>query len=474
MLKSWWPLVAALAAGAVTTSALAMPAPVSQRRPTFAADIAPIILERCASCHRPGQPAPFSLLSYDDVRAKGKEIAAATHARTMPPWLPVQGPGFPALQNDPRLTDKQIAAIGNWVKNGMPSGDLRKAPAPPSYPVSWPLGTPDLSVDIPRLIAVPGGGPPEGRNIVIPIDYPADLWLGAIDYQRGDAGLVEYAQFFAAPPDLDITDDDALPGVGTLLGRGTLENHVDRIFAAARGLMDLGTWVPSQTRRVMPDRLAMRVPARWHIVVQMHIQPAVVDAAETGRIGLYFAMPLARRAVKPITVPPAFGYASGLSIPAGAAHYVLTDALTLPVAVEAVGARAYAHSLGRQLAMTAQLPDGSTRGLLRIDQWNPAWPDTYYFTAPVKLPQGTSLRVEITYDNSTENPRNLFSPPRRVGWGRTAVGEVGGITLLIASPTAAEAIAIDDALQSHLKEQLMRNSGRTPGAPSISADLYRH
>jgi hypothetical protein len=170
---------------------------------------------------------------------------------------------------------------------------------------------------------------------------------------------------------------------------------------------------------------------------------------------VYFAKPLARRAVKPITEPPALGIASGLSIPAGAARYVLRDSFVLPVAVEAVGARAFAHELGRDLTMRAQLPDGSLRGLLRIDRWNEDWPDSYYFVTPIKLPKGTAIQVEIAYDNSADNPRNIFSPPRRVGWGRMTVGEVGGMTLLIASPSADDIKALDDAAAQHLKEQLL-------------------
>lgn len=448
---------ALIAAGvcAMASAVIVTAAPMSQRRPTFAADIAPIVLDRCASCHRPGQPASFSLLSYDDVKAKGAEIVAAVRAHTMPPWLASQGPGFPALQDDPRLSEKQIAAFTTWVKNGMPRGDVKKTPSPTSYPTTWPLGTPDLAVEVPRNIAVPAGAASEQRNVVFPIDFPTDLWVGAIDYQRADAALVQHAHFFLAPPDLTISDDDALPGVGGLLGTGSLENYSDRLFAAARGLMDLGAWVPSVVRRVMPDNLAVRVPSRWNVVVQMHLQPGSADAIENGRVGIYFAKPLARRAVKPIDVPPALGIASNLAIPAGVARHVMRDSFVLPVAVEAVGARAYANALGRDLTMRAQQPDGSLRGLLRIDHWDPDWPDSYYFVTPIKLPRGTAIQVEIAYDNSAENPRNIFSPPRRIGWGRMTVGEVGGMTLLIAAPSTDDAKALDDAMAQHLREQLL-------------------
>ena len=457
MLKSVTPFTLLLAGVLASGSAIGLASPpAAQRRPTFATDIAPILLERCASCHRPGQPASFSLLSYDDARAKGKEIAAAVQARTMPPWLATQGHGFPALKDDPQLTEKQITAIATWVKNGMPSGDLRKAPVPPAYPVTWPLGTPDLSSEVTRVVGIEAGGGSEARNVVVPVEFPTDLWVSAIDYQRGEANVVKSARLFLAPPDLRVSDEDSLPGVAGLLGAGSLENYGDKLLAAARGLVNLGAWVPSVNRHMLPDNLAIRIPARWNVVVQLQLEPAAQDAFEQGRVGIYFAKPLARRAIKPIEVPPALGIASQLSIPAGATRYVLRDTFELPVSVEAVGARASANSLGRDMAMQAELPDRSVRSLLRIDRWDPAWPDSYFFAAPIALPKGTTIRVEIAYDNSAENPRNLFSPPRRVGWGRMSIGEVGSMTLLVASPSAEIERALDDAAAAHLRNLLLR------------------
>ncbi len=437
---------------------LATTEPAAQRKPTFASDIAPIVVSRCAPCHRPGQAAPFSLLSYDDVRARGKDIVAATQSRLMPPWLATQGKGFPPIQDDPRLTDKQIATIARWVDTGMPSGDLRRMPAPPPVPLSWPLGTPDITIELPHRIPVPAGTSSLSVNVVVPLGFPTDLWIGAVDYEAGASRVVRHARVFLAPPDLPVADDDVLPGVAGLLGSGSLENYSDRLFTAARALVDLGGWVPGLARRVLPNDLAVRAPAQSNVVVQLHLQPGLEDAAEDGRVGIYFAKPLARRAVKPVDIPPAFGIAAGLSIPAGDRRFVLKDSLVLPVDVEAVGARGHAHLLARDMTMTAALPAGATQGLLRIDQWNVDWPDSYYFTAPVRLPKGTTIRVEIAYDNSSENPRNLFSPPRRVTWGRLSVGEMGSMALLIAAPSAADARAIDDALAAHLREQLLRHT----------------
>src|SRR5205085_6698324 len=129
---------------------------------------------------------------------------------------------------------------------------------------------------------------------------------------------------------------------------------------------------------------------------------------------------------------------------------------TLPVDVEAIGARGYAQRLGRELTLTSLSPADGPRGLLRIAPWDPDWPETYLFAAPMRLVKGTTLRAEIRYDNSETNPRNLFSPPKRIGWGRLPSGEMGALTLLITAPTPAAAAVLDEAVRQHVKEQLLR------------------
>lgn len=429
-------------------------------KPNFASDIAPILLDHCASCHRPGRAAPFSLLSYDDARAKAKEIVAATTAGRMPPWLAAQGPGFPTLQEDPRLTAKEIATIARWVSTGMSSGNLRKAPMPPAVPMSWPLGTPDLVMNLPAGVPVPSGEPGTTVNVALPLRFPGELWIRALDYEASDNRVVRHARFFVAPDDFDITAADVVPGVGGLLGTSRLENYSDQLFRALHDLVDLGGWTPGSAPRAWPDRLAVRVRGRSQILLQLHVEPGLTDVVEDGRVAVYFAAPAARRAVRPIEIPPLFGIGAGLSIPAGAAQYRLEDSVVLPADVEAVGARAHAHALARRMTMTAQLPGGAAQGLLRLADWSVNWPQTYLFTTPVRLPRGTTIRVEIDYDNSADNPRQLFTPPGPVTWGRITTGEMGSMTLFAASLTDDEARAIDEAIAAHLRDQLSKKRAR--------------
>jgi hypothetical protein len=342
----------------------------------------------------------------------------------------------------------------------MPAGSMRDFPIPPALSSSpWPLGLPDVTIGLSRAIYLTAGSSDEYRNVIVPLDFPADVPISAIDYLPEEGSVLRHARFLAAPADLTITDTDPLPGVGGLLGNGSLENYGDRLLGAAGALVDLGAWTPGMARRFVPDGLALRLPARFVLIIQMHLHAGGIDAIENGHVGLYFTKPASHRFVQALSVPPAFGIASGLNVPAGQQAFSFSDTFTLPIDVDAIGARGDAHLLGHELKLTAVLPNRSSRGLLRIADWDPGWPESYFFTTPMHLPKGTVLRSDIVYDNSTSNPRNLFSPPRRTMWGRIPSGEIGTMTLLIVQPAAGDEALLRDAVGRHLREQLLGRGG---------------
>src|SRR5260370_39964010 len=132
------PLYFLIAGVAAAGSALAEP------EVTFNRDVAPIIYHNCASCHRPGEAAPFPLLSYQDTAKKGKQIAKVTSSRFMPPWKP-ETASFP-YRDERRLADNEIALIQDWVSQGMPEGRAADRQPPPTFASGWQLGGPDLVV----------------------------------------------------------------------------------------------------------------------------------------------------------------------------------------------------------------------------------------------------------------------------------------------------------------------------------------
>ncbi len=406
--------------------------------PTFATDIAPLVYAHCAPCHRPGQAAPFSLLSYDDVKRHATVIVNATARRYMPPWHATPAPGFPAFRDDRRLADADIATIKAWVDGGMPPGDLAKAPAPPTFTAGWPLGAPDVELTYPVAVDVPADGPDVYRSVVLPLDRDEDAWVTAVDFEPSARKVVHHALFFAGPASAFKAGgaDDAFPGL------------------RAGGMASLGGWVPGMTARFFPDGIAQPLPAHTNVIVQLHLHPSGRIEHEQGRMAIYLAKQPPSKRLNSLQVPPMFGYASGIDIPAAEAHYTVRDSFVLPVDVDAFGARGHAHYLAREMKMTATLPDGSTRGLLWIADWDFGWQDSYFFETPIALPSGTRVDSEIVYDNSATNPRNPNAPPKRVKWGLGTLDEMGSMTLLVTTSSRRDDGVLRRASTQHFRQQL--------------------
>jgi hypothetical protein len=406
--------------------------------PTFSADVAPIIYNHCSTCHRPGQAAPFSLLSYEDVKRRATLIVDATSRRYMPPWHATPAPGFPEFRDDRRLESADIATMKAWVDAGAPAGDLTKAPKPPVFPDGWALGTPDIELTYPTTVDVPADGPDIYRTVVLPLDRDEDAWVTAVDFEPSARKVVHHALFFAGPA------DTFKPG------------GVDSAFPGLRGgpMPSLGGWVPGMTARLFPDGIAQPLPAHSNLIVQLHLHPSGKAEHERGRMAIYLAKQPPRKRLNSLQVPPMFGFASGIDIPAGEKRFTIADSFVLPVDVEAHGVRGHAHYLAREMKMTATLPDGTTRGLLWIADWDFGWQDSYFFTTPITLPKGTRVDAEIVYDNSELNMRNPSSPPKRVKWGLGTLDEMGSMSLLLTTSTRQDDRMLRQSSSRHFREQL--------------------
>ncbi len=218
---------------------------------TFAETIAPIVYANCVTCHRPGEAAPFSLISYEDVAKRGALIAKVTESRYMPPWH--AEPGFGEFVGERRLTDAQIATIAAWVKQGMPRGDETRMPTPPKFPVDgWRLGQPDLILEMPIAFDVPASGPDVFRNFVIPTKLTEDKWVRGIEFRPSARKVVHHAIFAQVPGGSRANVDgvDGRPGFGGLSAVG-LMNRTDP---------GLGGWVPGAQPAMFTEGIVSRLP----------------------------------------------------------------------------------------------------------------------------------------------------------------------------------------------------------------------
>ncbi len=435
----------------------------------FSEHIAPIVFNDCATCHRPGEAAPFTLMSYDDVKKRGKLIASVTRSRLMPPWK--AEPGDVEFKNERRLTGEQIELIQQWVAQGMPEGDPKKPPAAQKFTEGWQLGKPDLVVKMSEAFTVPAGGPDIYRNFAIPLNLDEDRWVKAVDFRPGARSVVHHSLFFvdATGAARKLDEDDPKPGYSGQMGigRGALRGLLGRGRQNREGGLSrggalggsLGGWAVGAQTRELPDGLAFFVPKGSDLILSTHFHPSGKEERELSTVGLYFADKPPAKSFTGIQLPPLFGVFEGIDIPAGAKEYAISDSFVLPVDVKAFGASAHAHYLGKQMKLTATTPDGNIKTLLWINDWDFSWQDQYQFKEFVPLPKGTRLDVKISYDNSAENPRNPSSPPKRVRWGAESNDEMGSMSLLVVAANEADMPRLRQTYGEHLRDAFMSRSG---------------
>ncbi len=399
---------------------------------TFNGQIAPIIFQNCSPCHRPGEAAPFSLLSYQDAARKGKTIGRVTAEHVMPPWK--AEPASYAYRDERRLTAEQIALIQAWVGQGMPEGDPAQKPEPPKFASGWRLGEPDLIVEMPAAYHVPADGPDIYRNIPVQLGLTEDKWVAAIDMRPSARTVVHHVLYFADGNGRihEKPQQGSEPGFSGMRAGGAA--------------IPLGGWAVGGQPHFFPDGLALRLPKGSDLVVQYHFHPTGKPETEKSVIGFYFAKKAPERTLTRIQMPPSYSLFSGLDIPAGEKDFVIRDSYTLPVAVDGVGVSAHAHYIATQMKMTATLPGGGVKTLLLIKDWDFAWQDRYFFKEAVPLPPGTKLDVEIHWDNSATNPRNPSNPPIHVTWGEESKDEMGSVSLIAVAHQEADLPALQAEL----------------------------
>lgn len=388
--------------------AVAVPAAVN-----FAEHIAPIVFQKCATCHRPGEVGPFSLLSYADVRKKAKIIQSVTEKRSMPPWHPE--PGHGDFRNERRLTDAQIAMIKKWIEAGTPEGDPAKLPKLPAFPEGWQLGKPDLVVTMDRPFQVPATGRDIYRNFVLPLNLTEDKWVTAIELRPTARSVVHHALYFLDTSGRSRGKESKTgpPGYG---GAG---------FTV--GARSVGGWAAGRTAEHLPLDLGLPFPKGADLILSTHFHPSGKAEEEKTSVGLYFAKKKPERTHVVFQAPPFFGIAAGINIPADTKDFKVRAKHTVPVDIELVTIHGHAHYICQSMKAVATLPEGGTKSLISIPNWDFNWQDSYTYRSPVRLPKGTVIDVELIYNNSADNPANPFSPPRRIRWGQQSTDEMGSV-----------------------------------------------
>lgn len=389
---------------------------------TFNKDIAPILWRHCAACHLPGRSGPFSLITYDAVRPRAREIARAVKSRRMPPWKPE--PGHGTFAGSRALAAEQVSLIERWVEQGSLEGHPRDLPPPPAWSDGWEMGEPDLVVAMPEPFPMAANATDVFRTFVVPIPLSARRYVRAMEFRPGSPRAVHHANIKVDQTRFSRQWDVRDPGPGYRGGGSREAKFPDGQF--------LG-WTPGQSPRVSPPGMAWRLDPGSDLVIEMHLMSGFAAESVQASVGFFFTDQAPTRTAYMLRLGR-----QDLDIPAGQREYVSTDAYTLPVNVDVLGIQPHAHFLAREVRGTATLPDGTITPLIYIREWDFHWQDFYQFAAPLALPRGTVVAMRYTYDNSAGNTRNPSRPPRRVTFGQTSASEMGTLWLQVlpGSPAA--------------------------------------
>jgi hypothetical protein len=450
-----------IAAGAVLLAALTAAQPRAQAPdgspapPTFNRDVAPILYKNCTNCHRPGEIAPMSLLTYADARPWAKSIANQVSRGAMPPWH--ADPAHGEFLNDRRLSTADKEAIARWAAAGALEGDPSAAPTPPAYESEWNIGRPDAVFSMQEDYAVPADGTVAYKYFAIPTHLTEDKWVQAIEVKAGNPAVVHHVIVYAraprsAPPQTPSASAAASPAPrpaplfaypeGTTevpagqTGGPALppEQQIANDRPAPRPLgTAIGGFAPGQTVRVYQEGTAMKLAAGSTLIFQMHYTAAGAATTDRTRIGVVYAKE------KPATEVRFTSLINGtLHIPAGSPDYKVEQTMTINRDVTIWSMLPHTHVRGKRWTYEATYPDGRKDTILAVPKYDFNWQTDYVYAHPLKLPKGTTIHATASYDNSSNNRSNP-DPTKDVWWGDQTWEEMmfTGITYSVDAAPAA-------------------------------------
>ena len=393
--------------------------------PTYARDVAPILYKHCTECHREGEIAPMSLMTYAEVRPWAKAIRDEVADGVMPPWH--ADPAHGKFRNARILTGAEKATLTQWANAGAPEGDPKDLPKPPTYATGWRIGTPDAVFALPKPYAVKKDGMIDYQYFDVPTNFTEDKFVKAIEIRPGNREVVHHAlvflrlaeqparnaprrQFFTQPR-------EQLQGPEPV--RTSQENGPT---GPTNGL--LATFAPGIGPLVMPDGAAIRVRAGTTLVFQMHYTTTGKEAADQTSIGLVFT-DAPRDEVRPVHVMNL-----SMVIPAGASNHQVDTDVTFAEDVKVWGIFPHTHLRGKRWKYEAIYPDGRREIVLSVPRYDFNWQAYYELETPLVMPKGTKLVASAWYDNSAANPDNP-DPKSDVRWGEQTWEEMQYTGLLL-------------------------------------------
>ena len=391
--------------------------------PTFYKDVLPILQANCQTCHRPGEVAPMSLLTYQDARPWAKAIQKAVMAKQMPPWF--ADPDYGHFANDRRLSAKAIDTINKWVDAGAPAGNEADGPAPLTFANGWNI-TPDVVVEMPKPFKLPPRGTINYKYVLVKTNFPQDMWVTAAEMRPGNAKVLHHGKVWVRPPG-STWMKDAIPGEAYEM---ETQRDVIGVNHIEEGNDILGKFNPGLgAQRFDMDGAAKFVPKGSDLVFELHYTTDGEDTSDVTKLGLV----LAKQAPQTRYYFHAGPTALNLAIPAGDQNAEVVSEITFGEDARLVYAQPHMHLRGKDFELRIVTPDKQVRTVLR-GNFNFDWQMGYQYAEPIPLPKGSKLQFITHFDNSTANKYNP-DPMKKVIWGPQNWDEMSNCFIGVLFPT---------------------------------------
>ncbi len=371
---------------------------------TFNKDVAPIIQKNCMGCHRPGEVAPMSLMSYKEVRPWARSIREQVVAREMPPWF--ADAKHNEFSNDPRLSQKEIDTIAAWVEGGAKEGDPKDLPPNPKFPAGWQIGTPDVVLPMTVEFNIPAEGVIPYKYFAVPTNFTEDKYVQFAEIRQGDRAHLHHVIVSVRYP-----DHGELPPAGEIkpAALGSIRRSSGERPADSDGR--LVGWAPGEAPIMLRPGQAKLIKKGSVLVFQAHYVTNGEPGKDRTSVGLIFSKaPVEKRVITAGAVQ------NGFAIPPGAPNHEVTSEFTFKEDSHLDSLHPHMHMRGKDFKYTLIYPDGRSKELLSVPRWDFGWQMTYVFKEEVAAPKGSKIVCVAHYDNS---PGNKFNPDptATVRWG---------------------------------------------------------
>jgi hypothetical protein len=386
--------------------------PIFGNTPTWSSTIAKTIYTHCASCHRDGGIAPFSLMKYDEVASKKNSVLQAITSRSMPPYP--ADTKFRSYSHQRTLSDTEISDMIAWVNADAPTGDLSLAPKPPTYSSGPIIKNPSFTTQMPSYASqAKAGGNDEYRCFVLDGSPTKDEFISAIEVVPGNPEIVHHVLVFQDTSSIPLQLDAESPQPGYPGFGGVGSSTADLI----------GVYVPGIEPYFFPKGFGVRFQKGARIILQVHYPAGSEGQMDATAIRLVYSdMPSTRE----VFISPLLNRKNiidgPLRIPAGQ-EKTFTQRMTIPYDASAFAVMPHMHLLGKSIEINLKTVK-DTIPIISIPHWDFHWQMAYTFKTLQKVPRGSVLESKVTYDNTEENPHNPSIPPKEVTWGEGTTDEM--------------------------------------------------